>query len=157
MDLTTFPSRHLSPPDVDVAVLLAGSRQGRVERGRHRPLVLLIEDDDAIARMYQRGLGHEGFDVVIAEDGPTGLDFIRDRKPDLVLLDIGLPRVDGLEVLMNIQADPELTPKVVVFSNFAEQVTVDASIERGALEYVLKATVTPRELAQILARHLASD
>ena len=132
--------------------MAAGRRQLR--QRRKRPLLLLVEDDADIARMYQLGLGFEGFDVVVAEDGGSGLELIRERRPDLVLLDLGLPRMDGFEMLEKMQADPELAAKVIVLSNFGEMPTIKASLAGGAEAYVLKVMVTPRELAQIVARNL---
>lgn len=120
-----------------------------------RPQVLLVEDDRAIARMYQLSLGEHGYEVQIAPDGETGLDAIRSGRPTLVLLDIRLPKLDGIQVLEQLRSDPELRrTKVIVLSNNGLDETVRTTLQLGAIDYVTKATVTPRELAQIIARHV---
>ena len=121
-----------------------------------RPLVLLVEDDLAIGRMYQLSLGEHGYEIRIARDGEAGLEAIRSLRPDAVLLDIRLPRMDGIRVLERLQSDAGLRrTKVIMLSNQGEDEIVQSSLRLGALDYVIKSTVTPRELAQVLARHLA--
>lgn len=133
------------------------SPAGRPQPGR-RPRIVLVEDDDVIARMYQTGLRFSGYDVEVAPDGRQGLDLIRERRPDLVLLDLRMPVMDGLQVLDHLRADPELADtKVVVLTNYSENRTRQASLQRGAIAFVIKLTVTPRELAQNIARWLAGD
>lgn len=123
-----------------------------------RPVVLLVEDDLEIARMYQLSLGDHGYEVRVARDGEAGLDAIRSLRPDAVLLDIRLPRMDGIRVLERLQGDSELRQtKVIMLSNQGEDEVVQSSLRLGALDYVTKATVTPRELAQVLARHLTNS
>ena len=120
-----------------------------------RPQVLLVEDDRAIARMYQLSLDQHGFEVRIAADGVAGLDAIRHDRPEVVLLDVRLPKLDGIQVLQRLQSDPQLSStKVVMLSNQGNDEIVRTSLQLGALDYVTKATITPRELAQVVARHL---
>lgn len=117
--------------------------------------ILLIEDDQAIARMYQLSLREHGYQVRIARDGEAGLAAIRSLRPPLVLLDIRLPKLDGIQVLERLQSDPALRrTKVVMLSNQGMDETVQTSLRLGAVDYLTKATVTPREVAQVIARHL---
>ena len=117
--------------------------------------ILLIEDDQAIARMYQLSLREHGYQVRIARDGEAGLAAIRSLRPPLVLLDIRLPKLDGIQVLERLQSDPALRrTKVVMLSNQGMDETVRTSLRLGAVDYLTKATVTPREVAQVIARHL---
>ena len=121
-----------------------------------RPRLLIVEDDPEIAAMYRLGLGMSGFDVALACNGRIGLEAIRAQVPDLVLLDIGMPEMDGFELLWRLQADPKLRQtKVVVLTNFSEPVTREQCLAAGALDFVLKVTVTPRELAQHVVRWIA--
>jgi two-component system, OmpR family, alkaline phosphatase synthesis response regulator PhoP len=121
-------------------------------------VILLIEDDRAIARMYQLSLRDHGYQVRVARDGEAGLAAIRSIRPDLVLLDVRLPKLDGIQVLERLQGDRDLRhTKVVMLSNQGMDETVKTSLRLGALDYVTKATVTPRELAQLIARHLLRD
>lgn len=89
--------------------------------GRDRPRVLLVEDDFAIAQMYRVQLERDGFEVAIADDGDSALRAIRADRPDLVLLDIRLPGMDGFEILRQMAADRTVssTP-VVVLSNYGD-------------------------------------
>lgn len=128
------------------------------QSARRRPRILLVEDDPAIARMYQTGLGMAGYDVVLAADGAEGLVQIRQFRPDLVLLDLRMPVMDGMEVLEHLRADPNLSAtKVAVLTNYSEHRTRQAALSRGAIAFVIKLHVTPRELAQNVARWLAGD
>jgi CheY-like chemotaxis protein len=105
--------------------------------------------------MYQLSLREHGYEVRIARDGEAGLAAIRKLRPDVVLLDIRLPRMDGIQVLDRLQGDAELrTTRVIMLSNQGVDETVQTCLRLGAIDYVTKATVTPRELAQLLARHL---
>jgi two-component system, OmpR family, alkaline phosphatase synthesis response regulator PhoP len=129
-----------------------------VVKSQPSQVILLIEDDGAIARMYQTSLREHGYEVRLARDGEAGLAAIRSLRPELVLLDVRLPKLDGIQVLERLQADPELrNTKVVMLSNQGMDETVRTSLRLGALDYVTKATVTPRELAQLIARYLVRN
>lgn len=129
-----------------------GRRQG-FEGLRHR--VLLIEDDPDIARMYKLALRQAGLNLTIASEGTAGLAELRRQRYDLVLLDLGLPGHHGFEVLDRIRLDQELgDPKVVIVSNYSENATIQEGLARGAVDYVVKSNVTPRELTQLVARWL---
>lgn len=122
---------------------------------RQKPHVLLVEDDPAIARMYRLALTEYGYRVETVPDGEAGLEAVHDRRPDLVLLDLRLPRMDGMQVLEHLRDDIKKRGlKVIVLSNHGVDETVGATLKLGAVEYLTKATVTPRELAQVIARHL---
>lgn len=125
------------------------------ELGARGPRILLIEDDPDIAGMYALALTMAGYGVATAADGETGLEMMRRDRPDLLLLDVRLPGISGISVLERIADEDELRGlKVIMVSNFGEASTVRASRERGAADYIVKANVTPRELAQIIARQL---
>jgi len=101
--------------------------------------------------MYLLGLTSAGYDVTLATDGLQALEEMRSRRPDLVLLDIRLPNMDGLEVLAAVREDEALrsTP-IVVLTNFGEQETIREAKSLGAVEYLNKSSVTPGELARRL-------
>jgi CheY-like chemotaxis protein len=104
--------------------------------------------------MWKRGLELAGFEVMEAGDGRVGLDVLRAERPDLVLLDIRMPRLDGLGFLASVRERGEGPPPIVVLTNYAEDEVADQALQLGAVECVLKAAVTPRELAQRVARWL---
>lgn len=117
--------------------------------------LLLVEDDAAIARMFAIGLAHAGYEVRVVADGVSALAALRERAADLVLLDVRMHGMDGIEVLDAIRADALLrATRVVMLSNYSEDTTVQACRDRGALDYVFKWSTTPRELAQTCVRWL---
>ncbi len=111
--------------------------------------ILIIEDDTFISDMYRMKLESEGFNVRIAEDGKKGLEEVNREKPDLVLLDVVMPRMDGFGVLQTIKEDPEVQDvKVVLLTNLGQKESVEKGLELGALDYIIKAHFTPAEVVE---------
>jgi DNA-binding response OmpR family regulator len=110
-------------------------------------VVLLVEDQDGFRRIYQDVLNADGYFVLTATDGEEGLAMVKEKKPDLVLLDLGLPKIDGFEVLRRIREDPE-TKKipVIIFSVMGEQKDIQKALEMGANDYTVKGFYTPRQI-----------
>ena len=109
--------------------------------------VLLIEDDSALRRTYSDVLIAEGYTVVTAEDGEQGLAMVRIEKPDLVLLDIILPKLPGFEVLKRIRADADIKDTIVLMlSVMGEQRHVQTAMDLGANGYAIKGSSTPSEV-----------
>lgn len=108
-----------------------------------------------MSAMFALGLRQAGYQVQVTENGASALQALRTEAHDLVLLDVRMEGMDGIEVLEAMRADPELrSTRVVMLSNYGEDATVRACRERGALDYVFKWTTTPRELAQTCVRWL---
>ena len=108
--------------------------------------ILLVEDDASIREITALGLRGAGFEVAVAVDGAEGLERWRRERPDLVLLDVMLPRLDGLEVLRAIRR--EATTPVVMLTARADTIDVVVGLESGADDYVRK----PFELPELVAR-----
>jgi DNA-binding response OmpR family regulator len=110
--------------------------------------VLLIEDDHAILEMYTRKLTADGYAVNVATDGEQGLAKALDIRPDIIFLDLNLPRKDGFEVLTALRADPRTarTP-VVILSNHGGKELVERGIALGANEFLVKASTSPAALS----------
>jgi DNA-binding response OmpR family regulator len=118
-------------------------------RRRKTPLILIVEDDRLIAEMYRFQLTREGYEVHVAGDGRQGLESIRTEKPDLVLLDLRLPVMEGFEVLEQLQsaaADVRTIP-VVILSNYNDPTMVKRGLELGARDYLIKSATDPITLA----------
>ena len=109
--------------------------------------ILLVEDDERISEPLLRVLGTEGYEVVHAPTGNEGLEAIASRKPDLVLLDLTLPDIDGLDVCRKVREDrPELP--IIMLTARAEEMDVIVGLGAGADDYVPK----PFRLAELVAR-----
>lgn len=113
-----------------------------------RVRVLLVEDDQEFAEMYRLKLEADGYEVRIAADGEEGLVMAVDDPPDLIFLDIRMPRLGGLEMLERLRAEPttESLP-VVILSNYGEDELRKRGFDLGALEWLIKANVTPGEVS----------
>ena len=107
-------------------------------------LVIVVEDEPAIADIQRLYLTREGYDVVVATTGEDALDLIRQRRPVAVVLDVGLPGIDGVEVLRRLRSDGDDTPVLVVTAR-DEEVDRVLGLEMGADDYVTK-PFSPREL-----------
>jgi DNA-binding response OmpR family regulator len=105
--------------------------------------ILLIEDDKFLRTVLEKKLSAEGFEVVSAIDGDEALEKIISDKPDIILLDIILPKKSGFLVLENIKKDPEFK-KVPVFiiSNLGQEEDTKKGLSLGAVEYFIKAKVS---------------
>jgi DNA-binding response OmpR family regulator len=109
--------------------------------------VLLAEDDPAISEPLARALRREGYEVGVASDGPGTLEAARAGGIDLIVLDIGLPRLDGLEVCRRIRSAGQSVP-VLILTARADEVDTVIGLDAGADDYVTK----PFRLAELLAR-----
>ena len=111
--------------------------------------VLFIEDDPTVAQMYKLKLELDGYHVTMAKDGEEGLRLANEVDPDIVFLDIRLPKVDGFSVLEGLREhDRTRNVPVVILSNYGEQELVDRGLRLGALEYLIKSQTTPANLSR---------
>lgn len=117
--------------------------------------ILIVEDEVNLNEAYQIILKKAGHEVAAAYDGQEGLDTANQFQPDLILLDLRMPNVDGVEFLRRYDL-PNKHPdvKVIVFSNFDMQKEVDEAYELGAGRYMLKAWASPKDLIQIIDAEL---
>ena len=112
--------------------------------------ILLIEDDPAIIRLMKVALETNGYECIIAENGISGISVFLSKHPDLVLLDLGLPDIDGMEVLSQIRSLSQV-PVIIVSARESEKEKVEA-LDSGADDYVTK----PFNVAELMARIRAS-
>jgi len=113
--------------------------------------VLFVEDDASVAQMYRLKLELDGYTVDVAGDGFAALEKARGLRPDIIFLDIRLPKLDGLGVLEALRAGTDTRDiPVVILSNWNEQELVDRGIELGALDHMIKSQTTPARLSQRL-------
>jgi DNA-binding response OmpR family regulator len=115
--------------------------------------VLLIEDDEAAAEMYRLRLAADGYTVLIASDGEQGLRRAVEDRPDLIYLDVRLPKMDGFEVLERLRANVATASiPVVIVTNYGEPELQQRGLSLGALEFLVKADTTPARLSQTFER-----
>ena len=110
--------------------------------------VLFVEDDPAVAQMYKLKLELDGYCVDVAVDGLQAVQMATGNPPDIIFLDIRLPKMDGLGVLEALRRD-ERTRKVpvVILSNYSERELVERGLRLGALEYLIKSQTSPARVA----------
>ena len=106
--------------------------------------ILLTEDDALLIRLYQKKLSIDGFDVRVAENGLEALDIVKEEKPDLILLDIMMPKMNGLEVLKKLKSKAKTKHiPIIVLSNMSGGNDPDVALEMGAAAYLVKSDNPP--------------
>ncbi|HWT56203.1 MAG TPA: response regulator [Candidatus Microsaccharimonas sp.] len=116
--------------------------------------VLCIEDERFISELYARALSKAGYDVTVEVDGQKGLELAQTNKYDIILLDLMIPTITGVEVLAKLRdtnVTPELRAKIIITTNLEQREEVRKEIEEQADAYLVKAAITPRELVEFLA------
>ena len=124
--------------------------------------VLVIEDDKFLRELINRKLQSENFETVLAIDGETGLDLIVKEIPDIVLLDLILPGINGFEVLTKVKENDKVKDiPVIILSNLGQKDDIEKGMGIGAADYLVKAHFTPNEIIgkinQILAKTSKSE
>jgi DNA-binding response OmpR family regulator len=114
--------------------------------------ILLAEDDRLLSKAASAALRRRGFEVLQAADGEETLDQARRERPDLILLDVIMPKLQGFEVLTQLKADPQVAAiPVVMLSNLGQQSDVDEALRAGAADYWIKADLRGDQLAAKVA------
>lgn len=117
--------------------------------------ILVVEDETIMLNLLRRKLMTEGYDVYAAKDGQEGLDKMKEVKPDLVLLDIVMPKLNGLEVLEKMQQDNELKRiPVIVISNSGQPVEIDKARKFGARDWLVKTEFDPQEVSEKVVKQI---
>lgn len=107
--------------------------------------ILIIEDDQVLSDVLHRKLVKEGYDVYVAKDGEEGLDKVKQAVPDLILLDIIMPKKNGFEVLESLKQQGSKIP-IIIISNSGQSVEISKAISLGAKDYLVKAEFDPEEV-----------
>jgi CheY-like chemotaxis protein len=117
--------------------------------------VLFVEDDPAVAQMYRLKLELDGYAVEVACDGMQAVQMATGHPPDIIFLDIRLPKMDGLGVLEALRDDDRTREvPVVILSNYSERELIDRGLRLGALDYLIKSQTTPSRVANGVASWL---
>lgn len=111
--------------------------------------ILIVEDEKILAEMYKEKFEGENFEVFLAVESKEVLDIAKKEKPDLILLDILLPKESGLSLLKQIKSDPEISQiPVLAFSNYDEPKTKKEALSLGVSDYLIKTDYTPRQIVE---------
>ena len=111
--------------------------------------IAIIEDDAAISQMYRMKFETDGFDVRVASNGKLGVELAKSFKPDVILLDIQMPEMNGAEALKKIRdQDINKTTPVIVLTNLGEEEAPDEIRGLGIHSYIVKANLTPRQVVE---------
>lgn len=125
-------------------------------------VLLIVEDDPLMLRMYQKIFAFEKYEVDTAANGVEGLDKARGVKPTVILLDIMMPKMNGLEVLDKLKADPDTKHiPVIMLTNLAGEKDAETALMKGAIKYIVKSEHDPKEVVEmvkeIIAAHSRDD
>lgn len=118
-------------------------------------LLLIVEDDKFLADLLVRHFAKEGFDIELAFDGEKGLEKVRERRPDLILLDLLLPGIDGYEVLRRLKADSTFADiPVIILSNLGQKDEIERALLLGAEDFLVKARFDLDEITEKIKKFL---
>ncbi|MCX6730670.1 MAG: response regulator [Candidatus Roizmanbacteria bacterium] len=119
--------------------------------------ILIVEDDIFMMKLYSKVFALEGFEVTTAVNGEEGLLHVYKENPTVILADIMMPEMNGLELLGKVKADP-MTKKipVIMLTNLAGKTESDNAIAKGAIKYIVKSEHDPKEVVAIVKEVLAS-
>lgn len=130
--------------------------QAQAPQAKDKKTVLAIEDDQIFAKILAKELREAGFNVLLAKDGKAGLETALKEHPDLTLLDIVLPGMDGIEVLKQIRTDKwGKSALVIMLTQLGTAEKIAEALESGPLEYLVKSDYTIPEVVQKVKTHFA--
>lgn len=122
-----------------------------------KPKIAIIEDDIAIVQMYRTKFELEGCEVQTAGDGASGLDMVEKWQPDIVLADLMMPGMGGLEMIERLRANPETKDiKIIVLTNMGDTETAQKVYKMAATDYIVKAEMTPKQVFERVQKLLAT-
>jgi len=120
--------------------------------------VLIIEDDSYISDMYRIKFESENFETIVASNGIEGIKLLEKMVPDIILLDIVMPKIDGFSVLKEIKKNPKLDKiPVILLTNLSQKENVERGFELGASSYIIKAHFTPSEVVEKIKEVLKQE
>lgn len=119
------------------------------------PKILLIEDEEIMIELLERKILQEGYEVLVARDGEEGLRLMRENWPNLILLDIILPKMGGFDVLKEMEKNPSLKKiPVIIISNSGQPVELSRAIRFGVKDWLIKTQFEPQELIDKIVRQI---
>ena len=130
-----------------------GTVSYNVRKGMEK--ILLIEDEELIIRLLSKKLAAIGYDVSLAMNGEEGLEKIKQIVPDLILLDIVMPRMGGFEVMAEMKKDENIADiPVIIISNSGQPLELEKAKELGAADWLVKTEFDPKEVAEKIQKYI---
>lgn len=121
-----------------------------------KPKIMLVEDNEIYRKLVKNAMMVSGFEVLEAENGLRGLEMARVTHPDLIIVDIYMPVMDGMTMLAELKKDAQLMKiPVVMVTNVQEE--LENAVKNGAEEALLKSSLTPRQLIDVCKKHLSEQ
>ncbi|OHA62815.1 MAG: hypothetical protein A2117_02470 [Candidatus Wildermuthbacteria bacterium GWA2_46_15] len=118
--------------------------------------ILIIEDEEIMLDLIRRKMTNEGYEVIVARDGEEGLRLIKEGQPDLILLDLIMPKKDGFSVMAEVQKNEALKKiPIIIVSNSGQPVELSQARKLGARDWLVKTEFDPRELVEKVKNVLA--
>lgn len=118
--------------------------------------ILIVEDEKVLQDVYKLVLTSKGYTVHTANNGAEGLTQLATKKPNVVLLDIFMPVMDGKEFMRNIDTDDYPDTKIIVYTNLSDNDTQTEMLKLGAYKFVLKSSMTPKDLLALVAEAISA-
>lgn len=113
--------------------------------------ILLIEDDGSMSRVYERAFRFEKYEVILAKTGLEGLKKLKIDKPDIILLDLMMPEMSGIEFLDRVKKDDKIKDiPVIVLTNLAGENDASFALSKGAIKYLIKSQQKPQDVVRIV-------
>lgn len=120
--------------------------------------ILLIEDDWSIRELYSRVLKKAGYEISSAEDGNQGLKLAKETRPDLILLDLMMPRMNGVDTLKALRNDPPIANlPVMILTNLGQESLIEETKKLGVVDYILKIEIGPYELVEKINHYFTAQ
>ena len=117
--------------------------------------ILIIEDEEIILDLLKRKLSSEGYEISLAKDGDEGIKVMKEAKPDLIVLDVVMPKMGGFEVMEEMGKDPDLKKiPVIIVSNSGQPVELDRAKELGAKDWLIKTVFDPQEVVDKVVKQI---
>lgn len=120
-----------------------------------KPVILYAEDEKTLSDLYLERFNFEDWQVFLAKTGQEAVELAKEKKPNVIILDIMMPEKDGLEVLRELKALPEfLETKIIMLSVLPNQEIINKSLEAGASGYLIKSQITPTDVIEKIKKFL---
>jgi len=122
---------------------------------KQKTKILIVEDEESLLFLYSIKLEQSGYEVIKASNGQEGFSLAKKELPNLILLDILMPEVDGYEMLASLKKD-KATKNIpaIIFSNLSQKDEIEKGLKLGAKDFIIKTSITPRELEDKVKEYL---